>query len=68
MKRFWRLTLVVSLLLLPARARATDAEVDRLRAEVQALLARIRGSQQVIESGRVGGAGAHCVHADAAIL
>lgn len=46
MKRFWRSTLVVSLLFtLVVRASGADPEVDRLRAEVQALLARI-GAQE----------------------
>ena len=35
---------------------------------LQALLARFRRSQQIAQSGRVDGARAHCVHANATIL
>jgi hypothetical protein len=44
------------------------AERNTVGKHLQALLARSCGSHQVIQSGRLDGAWAHCVHANAAIL
>src|SRR2546426_3557400 len=44
------------------------AERNDVGKHFQALLARPCGSHQVVQSGRVDGARAHCVHANAAIL
>ena len=44
------------------------AERNTVGNHLQALLAHFCGSQQVIESGRLDGAWAHRVHANAAIL
>ena len=44
------------------------AERDRARDRLPALQSSFRRSQQVIQSGCVSGAGAHCVDADAALL
>src|ERR1700720_887905 len=44
------------------------AEWNSVGNHLLALLARFCGGQQLTQSGRIGGAWAHCVHANAAIL
>ena len=48
--------------------RTKPAERNIVGNRLQALLARSSGSDQIVQSDRVDGAWAHCVHANVAIL